>query len=72
MVRLKSRWTMGARERLEEEWGRFVFEHALTAAVLVVGNTVWPAGPQIEDWSAGVNIRDLRLMNGFEYIRPRQ
>jgi ABC-type transport system substrate-binding protein len=59
------------REQLENQVGAFLFDHALTAVSLYVGESVWPVGPKIEPWLEHVHTRDLRVMNGYEYIQPR-
>jgi ABC-type transport system substrate-binding protein len=60
------------RERLEAEWGRFVFDNALTFIGIAVGDSVWPLGPRIEEWTEHVHAQELRFPNGYEYIRHRQ
>ena len=60
------------REKLEEELGHFMFDNALTGIALFVGEVVWPVGPRIEEWTQNVRIKQLRTINGYEYIQHRQ
>lgn len=60
------------RAQLEREIARFVYDNVLTNISLYVFDGVWPVGPRIEEWNEGVQYRDLRAMNGFEYIRHRE
>ena len=60
------------REQLEREIARFVYDNVLTNISVYVFDAVWPVGPRIESWNEGVQYRDLRSMNGFEYIRHRE
>jgi len=32
-------------------------------------DAVWPVGPRIQPWTEHVNSRDLRQINGYEYIQ---
>ncbi|MFB3097630.1 MAG: ABC transporter substrate-binding protein [Dehalococcoidia bacterium] len=66
--------TVNAAERrvLGLEIARFMFDNALTGVGLYNFDVVWPVGPNIEPWLEGVRYRDLRNINGYEYIRPRQ
>jgi ABC-type transport system substrate-binding protein len=58
--------------RLTGEMGHFLFDHALTNIGLYSVDVVWPVGPRIEPWTEHVKTRDMRNINGYEYIRPRQ
>ena len=60
-----------ARRALAIEITTFMFENALTNIGLYNFDVVWPVGPSIQPWSEGVRYRDLRNINGYEYIRPR-
>ncbi len=60
-----------ARRELAVEITTFMFENALTNIGLYNFDVVWPVGPRIQPWSEGVRYRDLRNINGYEYIRPR-
>ena len=60
-----------ARRELAIEVTTFMFENALTNIGLYNFDVVWPVGPRIQPWSEGVRYRDLRNINGYEYIRPR-
>lgn len=72
MPRITSAVEDEERERLEEEMAAFLFDNALTNIGLFAGDTVWPVGPRIEEWTEHVNTVDLRRMNSYEYIRHRQ
>jgi peptide/nickel transport system substrate-binding protein len=58
-------------DKLEAEQGAWIFDQAFTSLGLYVVDVVWPVGPRIEEWWQQVKIKDLREINGFEYIRPR-
>ena len=60
-----------ARRELAIEITTFMFENALTNIGLYNFDVVWPVGPRIQPWSEGVRYRDLRNINGYEFIRPR-
>jgi peptide/nickel transport system substrate-binding protein len=60
------------RDELTAEIGRFVFENAISDIGLYTIDTIWPVGPDIEEWVEHVVYSDLRYINGYEYIRPRQ
>jgi ABC-type transport system substrate-binding protein len=60
------------RERLEDEMGAFLFDNALTTIGLFDADTVWPVGPNIEEWREHVKTKDVLRINGYEYIQPRQ
>jgi hypothetical protein len=60
------------RELLTAEIGQFMFDNVLTLIGVFIYDSVWPVGPRIEEWSQHVKNFDVRLMNGFEFIRPRK
>ena len=60
-----------ARRELAIEIATFLFENAITNIGLYNFDVVWPVGPKIQPWSEGVRYRDLRNINGYEYIKPR-
>jgi peptide/nickel transport system substrate-binding protein len=60
------------REQLEAELGAFLFDNALAYVGLYSIDAVWPVGTRIEEWTEHVKTRDLRGINGYEYIQPRQ
>ena len=60
-----------ARRALALEIATFMFDNALTGLGLYNFDVVWPVGPDIQPWLEGVRYRDLRNINGYEYIRPR-
>jgi len=59
-------------QRLETEYGVFLYDNALTGIGLYGVAAVIPVGPRIESWREHVKFTDLRNINGYEYIRPRQ
>ena len=59
------------RRELGIEIATFMFENAITGVGLYNFDVVWPVGPKIQPWPEGVRYRDLRNINGYEYIRPR-
>ena len=60
------------REQLEREVARFTFDNVFGAIAIYTAHTVWPVGPRIKEWSKNVKHYDLRAINGYEFIRPRQ
>ncbi len=60
-----------ARRALALEITTFMFENAITNIGLYNFDVIWPVGPKIQPWSEGVRFRDLRNINGYEYIQPR-
>ena len=56
---------------LEAELANFLFDNALTLIGLYGVDAIWPVGPNIEEWKAGVKFTDLRNINGYEYIQHR-
>ncbi len=60
-----------ARRELAIEIATFMFDNALTGVGLYNFDVVWPVGPRIQAWSEGVRYRDLRNINGYEYIRAQ-
>lgn len=60
-----------ARRALAIEIATFMFENAITGVGLYNFDSLWPVGPNIQPWIEGVRYRDLRNINGYEYIRPR-
>ena len=59
------------RRELAVEIATFMFENAITGVGLYNFDALWPVGPNIQPWVEGVRYRDLRNINGYEYIRPR-
>ena len=59
------------RRVLGVEIATFMFDNALTGVGLYNFDVVWPVGPNIQPWAEGVRYRDLRNINGYEYIKPR-
>ena len=60
------------REALEREIGQWLFDHVLTDINYYTIDAIWPVGPRIEPWTEHVRTTDVRQINGYEYIRPRQ
>jgi len=60
------------RKKVALEIAQFMFHNAVTGVGLYNFDVVWPVGPKIEPWLEGVRYRDLRNINGYEYIRHRQ
>ena len=61
-----------ARRKLTIEVATFLFDNVITNVGLYNFDVVWPVGPKIQPWPEGVRYRDLRNINGYEYIRPRE
>ena len=59
------------RRALGIEIATFMFDNAITGVGLYNFDVVWPVGPRIQPWSEGVRYRDLRNINGYEFIRHR-
>ncbi len=59
------------RRELAIEIATFLFDNALTAVGLYSFDVVWPVGPNIQPWPEGVRYRDIRNINGYEFIRSR-
>ena len=59
------------RRVLALEIATFLFDNALTGIGLYNFDVVWPVGPNIQPWLEGVRYRDLRNINGYEYIKHR-
>ena len=60
------------RRELESEIGAFLLDNALTDLNLYTMDAVWPVGPLLLEWTEHVKTSDIRLINGYEYIRHRQ
>ncbi len=60
-----------ARKEIAQEIARFMFDNALTGVGLYNFDVLWPVGPRIQPWKEGIRYRDLRNINGYEYIKPR-
>ena len=60
-----------ARRALAIEIATFMFENAITGVGLYNFDSLWPVGPNIQPWVEGVRYRDLRNINGYEYIQHR-
>lgn len=60
------------RMALELEVGHFMFNNVLGGIGIYNYDALWPVSPRIEEWHDGVKHMDLRIINGYEYIQPRQ
>jgi peptide/nickel transport system substrate-binding protein len=60
------------RMKLEVEAARMLFDNVLGATGLYVFDNAWPVGPKLEPWDSHIKRGDLRQINGYEWIRPRQ
>jgi peptide/nickel transport system substrate-binding protein len=60
------------RVRLETELGRFLFDSAITMTGLYAIDAVWPVGARLEEWTEHVKTKDMRQINGYEFIQHRQ
>jgi peptide/nickel transport system substrate-binding protein len=60
------------RRALEKAVGIFLLDNYLTDLVYYTLDAVWPVGPRIEPWTENVNSRDLRQINGYEYIQHKR
>ena len=72
-IRAQSAVTLEERTRLETEVGKFMFDESIYAS-LYMWNAVWAVGPRIDDksWSENLFYGDIRNINGYEWIEPRQ
>ena len=59
------------RRALEKEIGIFLLDNYLTDLVYYTLDAVWPVGTRIEPWTQFVSPRDLRQINGYEFIQHR-
>ena len=60
------------RRALEKEIGIFLLDNYLTDLVYYTLDAVWPVGPRIEPWTEFVTPRDLRQINGYEFIQHKK
>ena len=72
-IRAQSAVTLEDRTRLETEVGKFMYDESIYAS-LYMWNAVWAVGPNIDDksWSENLFYGDIRNINGYEWIEPRQ
>ena len=72
-IRGQSAVTLEDRTRLETEVGKFMYDESIYAS-LYMWNAVWAVGPNIDDksWSENLFYGDIRNINGYEWIEPRQ
>ena len=61
------------RTKLENELGKFMLDESIYAS-LYMWDAVWAVGPRIDEksWSENLFYGDIRNINGYEWIEPRQ
>ncbi len=61
------------RTRLEAEVGQHMFDNVIYSSVYL-WDAVWAVGPRIDEkaWGENIFFGDIRNMNGYEWIQPRQ
>ena len=72
-IRAQSAVTLDERTKLENEVGKFMFDESIYAS-LYMWDAVWAVGPRIDEksWSENLFYGDIRNINGYEWIEPRQ
>ena len=72
-IRAQSAVTLDERTKLENEVGKFMFDESIYAS-LYMWDAVWAVGPRIDEksWSENLFYGDIRNVNGYEWIEPRQ
>lgn len=72
-IRAQSALTLEERTKLENEVGQFMLSESIYAS-LYMWDAVWAVGPNIDDksWSENLFYGDIRNINGYEWIQPRQ
>ena len=72
-IRAQSAVTLEERTKLETETGMFMYDESIYAS-LYMWSAVWAVGPNIDDksWSENLFYGDIRNINGYEWIEPRQ
>ena len=72
-IRAQSAVTLEERTKLETEVGKFMYDESIYAS-LYMWNAVWAVGPRLDDksWSENLFYGDIRNINGYEWIEPRQ
>ena len=72
-IRAQSAVTLDERTKLETEVGEFMYDESIYAS-LYMWDAVWAVGPKLDDksWSENLFYGDIRNINGYEWIEPRQ
>ena len=72
-IRAQQAVTLDERTKLETEVGKFMYDESIYAS-LYMWDAVWAVGPRIDDksWSENLFYGDIRNINGYEWIQPRQ
>ena len=73
-IRAQKAVTLEERTKLENEAGKFMYDESIYYASLYMWDAVWAVGPRIDEksWSENLFYGDIRNINGYEWIEPRQ
>ena len=72
-IRAQSAVTLDERTKLENEVGKFMYDESIYTS-LYLWDAVWAVGLRIDEksWSENLFYGDIRNINGYEWIQPRQ
>ena len=72
-IRAQQAVTLEERTKLENEVGKFMYDESIYTS-LYLWDAVWAVGPRIDEksWSENLFYGDIRNINGYEWIEPRQ
>ena len=72
-IRAQKAVTLEERTKLENEVGKFMYDESIYTS-LYLWDAVWAVGPRIDEksWSENLFYGDIRNINGYEWIEPRQ
>ncbi len=72
-IRAQKAVTLDERTKLENEVGKFMYDESIYTS-LYLWDAVWAVGPRIDEksWSENLFYGDIRNVNGYEWIEPRQ
>ena len=72
-IRAQGAVALDERTKLENELGKFMYDESIYAS-LYMWDAVWAVGPRIDEksWSENLFYGDIRNVNGYEWIEPRQ
>ena len=72
-IRAQKAVTLEERTKLENEVGKFMYDDSIYTS-LYLWDAVWAVGPRIDEksWSENLFYGDIRNINGYEWIEPRQ
>ena len=72
-IRAQKAVTLDERTNLENEVGKFMYDESIYTS-LYLWDAVWAVGPRIDEksWSENLFYGDIRNINGYEWIEPRQ